>query len=71
MKTIKEIKQSSMFEVYVTSLGDKLVFECQDPLANKKPDQKVIPVYIFMSKGVKQHYWNFFQKYPENWRFAK
>lgn len=71
MKTIREIKQSSMFEIYVTSMGDKLLFECPDPLANKKPDQKVVPVYIFMSRKAKQHYWNFFQNFPNNWRLKK
>ena len=68
MKTIKEIKQSTMFEVHVTSIAEKLVFEMRDPLANKKPDQKVVPVYIFTSRRAKQHYWNMCQKFPDNWR---
>ena len=63
--------EESMIKMYVTSIGDKLKFECYDPWVNKKPKQKVEVIYIFTSKEAKQHYWNFFQKFPENWRFEK
>lgn len=71
VRTIREIKQFSMLKIYVTSIGDKLILECYDPWVNKKPKQKVVPVYIFTSRGAKQHYWNMFQKFPDNWRFEK
>ena len=71
MRTIKEVTQFSMLEIYVTSIAEKLVFEVKDPYANKKPEEKVVPVYIFTSRKAKQHYWNMFQKLPDNWRFEK
>lgn len=71
MITIKEVMQCSMLEIYVTSIDEKIMFECRDPYTNKKPGQKIVPVYIFTSRGAKQHYWNFFQKLPDNWRFEK
>jgi hypothetical protein len=68
MRTIREIKQHEMLEIFVTSIAEKLIFELKSPYVNKKPDQKVVPVFIFMSRKAKVHYWNMFQEYPENWR---
>jgi len=60
-----------MIKIFVCSMASGIKFICPGyhNIRQKAKDEKVKTIYIFLSETAKIHYFNIYQKLPENWRF--